>query len=282
MMFDQVRLDADSKSVRNILKKPVFPLLKCRLRSSDSGIFTGTDISSTFDINYEQDNIDDESGSINTTTTDNKPNNRHRNISMSLNSDRDYKLNLRVCKSLSDINFQSIDESSENWPNQGVHANESCDNALIIENKWKEMKERKLKTATLVPVARSQSFAIDPALINKHDGLMHTLYYFDEYGSPKLRDSQAVVEEKKKKDRKTKFKSKPIDDDLPQCSCFSFVKLSKKVKKMCKLTKSKFLKCPLSISISRLFFYISCLFLIKNSLIDNIVCCRCFNDIVVP
>ena len=90
-----------------------------------------------------------------------------------------------------------------------------------------------------------QVFAIDPKLINKYDGLEQTLYYIDENGSPKIREKYALqrqlAEEKrqrkqqKKLERAAKFGGS-LDGEPPvQCSCFSFSRLSRKLKEMCKL-----------------------------------------------
>ncbi|XP_052889055.1 protein kinase shaggy [Anopheles moucheti] len=89
-----------------------------------------------------------------------------------------------------------------------------------------------------------QVFAIDPKLINKYDGLEQTLYYIDENGSPKIREKYALqrqlAEEKrqrkqqKKLERAAKYGSS-LDGEPPvQCSCFSFSRLSRKLKEMCK------------------------------------------------
>uniref|UniRef100_A0A182K8J6 Uncharacterized protein n=1 Tax=Anopheles christyi TaxID=43041 RepID=A0A182K8J6_9DIPT len=90
-----------------------------------------------------------------------------------------------------------------------------------------------------------QVFAIDPKLINKYDGLEQTLYFIDENGSPKIREKYALqrqlAEEKrqrkqqKKLERATKYGGS-LDGEPPvQCSCFSFSRLSRKLKEMCKL-----------------------------------------------
>ncbi|XP_055613386.1 glycogen synthase kinase-3-like isoform X2 [Uranotaenia lowii] len=84
-----------------------------------------------------------------------------------------------------------------------------------------------------------QVFSIDPKLINKSDGLQHTLYYIDENGSPKLREryslQQQLAEEKKrrKKERKAE-KYGPDGEETTQCTCFSFSRWSRKFKKLCK------------------------------------------------
>uniref|UniRef100_A0A182XF95 Protein kinase domain-containing protein n=1 Tax=Anopheles quadriannulatus TaxID=34691 RepID=A0A182XF95_ANOQN len=89
-----------------------------------------------------------------------------------------------------------------------------------------------------------QVFAIDPKLINKYDGLEQTLYYIDENGSPKIREKYALqrqlAEEKrqrkqqKKLERAAKFGGS-LDGEPPvQCSCFSFSRISRKLKEMCK------------------------------------------------
>uniref|UniRef100_A0A1Q3G2P2 Protein kinase shaggy n=1 Tax=Culex tarsalis TaxID=7177 RepID=A0A1Q3G2P2_CULTA len=85
-----------------------------------------------------------------------------------------------------------------------------------------------------------QAFSIDPKLINKYDGLEHTLYYIDENGSPKLRDKfsvqQQLAEEKKRRKRERKIEKYGVDADAvtPQCTCFSFSRLSRKFREMCK------------------------------------------------
>ncbi|KAL5277452.1 GSK3B family protein [Megaselia abdita] len=49
---------------------------------------------------------------------------------------------------------------------------------------------------------------IDPKIINRKDGLRDTMYYLDEFGSPKLREKYA-----KKKGKKTKQKQKTKNED---------------------------------------------------------------------
>ncbi|XP_053696718.1 glycogen synthase kinase-3 beta-like [Sabethes cyaneus] len=85
-----------------------------------------------------------------------------------------------------------------------------------------------------------QAFSIDPKLINRYDGLEHTLYYIDENGSPKLRDrfsvQQQLAEEKKrrKKERKLEKFASEGDEAAAQCTCFSFSRISRKFREMCK------------------------------------------------
>uniref|UniRef100_A0A1Y9H212 Protein kinase domain-containing protein n=1 Tax=Anopheles dirus TaxID=7168 RepID=A0A1Y9H212_9DIPT len=89
-----------------------------------------------------------------------------------------------------------------------------------------------------------QVFAIDPKLINKYDGLEQTLYYIDENGSPKMREKYAIqrqlAEEKrarkqqKKLERAAKYGGSLDGEPTVQCSCFSFSRLSRKLKEMCK------------------------------------------------
>ncbi|XP_029728813.2 glycogen synthase kinase-3 beta isoform X2 [Aedes albopictus] len=85
-----------------------------------------------------------------------------------------------------------------------------------------------------------QAFSIDPKLINKFDGLEHTLYYIDENGSPKLREKysvqQQIAAEKKRRKKAKKLEKYGPDgeDESAQCTCFSFSRLSKKFRDMCK------------------------------------------------
>uniref|UniRef100_A0A182F9J4 Uncharacterized protein n=1 Tax=Anopheles albimanus TaxID=7167 RepID=A0A182F9J4_ANOAL len=88
-----------------------------------------------------------------------------------------------------------------------------------------------------------QVFAIDPKLINKYDGLEQTLYYIDENGSPKIREKYALqrqlAEEKRQRKQQKKLerqaaKSSGGGEPTVQCSCFSFSRLSRKFKEMCK------------------------------------------------
>ncbi|XP_050068710.1 protein kinase shaggy-like [Anopheles maculipalpis] len=89
-----------------------------------------------------------------------------------------------------------------------------------------------------------QVFAIDPKLINKYDGLEQTLYYIDENGSPKIREKYALqrqlAEEKRQRKQQKKLERAAkyggsLDGEPPvQCSCFSFSRLSRKLKEMCK------------------------------------------------
>ncbi|XP_039432609.1 glycogen synthase kinase-3 beta isoform X3 [Culex pipiens pallens] len=97
-----------------------------------------------------------------------------------------------------------------------------------------------LQSKKLVDPSLLQAFSIDPKLINKYDGLEHTLYYIDENGSPKLRDKfsvqQQLAEEKKRRKRERKMEKYGVDADAvtPQCTCFSFSRLSRKFREMCK------------------------------------------------
>ncbi|XP_050085481.1 mitogen-activated protein kinase kinase kinase 1 isoform X1 [Anopheles aquasalis] len=86
-----------------------------------------------------------------------------------------------------------------------------------------------------------QVFAIDPKLINKYDGLEQTLYYIDENGSPKIREKYALqrqlAEEKRQRKQQKKLEraSKSSGGEpTVQCSCFSFSRLSRKFKELCK------------------------------------------------
>ncbi|KAL9697316.1 hypothetical protein quinque_000757 [Culex quinquefasciatus] len=95
-----------------------------------------------------------------------------------------------------------------------------------------------LQSKKLVDPSLLQAFSIDPKLINKYDGLEHTLYYIDENGSPKLRDKfsvqQQLAEEKKRRKRERKMEKYGVDADAvtPQCTCFSFSRLSRKFREM--------------------------------------------------
>uniref|UniRef100_A0A182MPG7 Protein kinase domain-containing protein n=1 Tax=Anopheles culicifacies TaxID=139723 RepID=A0A182MPG7_9DIPT len=107
-----------------------------------------------------------------------------------------------------------------------------------------------VKPAPVVPVPPIsdpnvlQVFAIDPKLINKYDGLEQTLYYIDENGSPKIREKYAIqrqlAEEKRQRKQQKKLERAAkyggsLDGEPPvQCSCFSFSRLSRKLKEMCK------------------------------------------------
>ncbi|XP_058059079.1 glycogen synthase kinase-3 beta isoform X1 [Anopheles bellator] len=91
-----------------------------------------------------------------------------------------------------------------------------------------------------------QVFAIDPKLINRYDGLEQTLYYIDENGSPKIREKYALqrqlAEEKRQRKQQKKLERAAKyggsmdggSDPTVQCSCFSFSRLSRKFKEMCK------------------------------------------------
>jgi hypothetical protein len=75
-------------------------------------------------------------------------------------------------------------------------------------------------------------FSIDPKLINKWDGLKQAQYFVDdENGSPKIQESaiekQRVLEEKK-------LRKQQARQERATCSCFSFLKLSRKLKEICK------------------------------------------------
>lgn len=82
------------------------------------------------------------------------------------------------------------------------------------------------------------SFAIDPKLINKFDGLSQSLYYIDENGSPKIREryikQQRIIIEKQEQKKREKAARKSMESDSATCSCFNFTRLSKKLKELCK------------------------------------------------
>jgi hypothetical protein len=82
------------------------------------------------------------------------------------------------------------------------------------------------------------SFAIDPKLINKFDGLSQSLYYIDENGSPKIREryikQQRLLIEKQEQRKREKAARKSLESENAACSCFNFSRLSKKLKELCK------------------------------------------------
>lgn len=84
------------------------------------------------------------------------------------------------------------------------------------------------------------SFAIDPKLINKFDGLSQSLYYIDENGSPKIREryikQQRMLIEKQEQRKREKAARKSMESENATCSCFNFSRLSKKLKELCKST----------------------------------------------
>lgn len=87
-----------------------------------------------------------------------------------------------------------------------------------------------------VAVTKTESFIIDPKLINKYDGLSQSLYYIDENGSPKIREryikqQRMVIEKQEQKRREKEARS---ERETTSCSCFNFTRLSKKLKELCK------------------------------------------------
>lgn len=82
------------------------------------------------------------------------------------------------------------------------------------------------------------SFAIDPKLINKFDGLSQSLYFIDENGSPKIREryikQQRLLIEKQEQRKREKAARKSLESETATCSCFNFSRLSKKLKELCK------------------------------------------------
>ncbi|XP_062554138.1 glycogen synthase kinase-3 beta isoform X2 [Armigeres subalbatus] len=180
-------------------------------------------------------------------------------LDQSHESKTDNKLSKRACQSLPDVNSPR--------PTALKAIGTTCDSSSDIQVAPKkddiELRSApktakpcdtgglaKQATAPVVPGAASQrktidhsllqAFSIDPKLINKSDGLEHTLYYIDENGSPKLRDKFAVqqqlADEKKRRKKAKKLEKYGADgeDDTAQCTCFSFSRLSKKFRDMCK------------------------------------------------
>lgn len=181
-------------------------------------------------------------------------------LDQSHESKTDSKMSKRACQSLPDVNSPR--------PNALKAIGTICDSSsdILVAPKKDEIELRSMSeaaapcdtggladkqaSAPVGPVSGSQrktvdpsllqAFFIDPKLINKFDGLEHTLYYIDENGSPKLRDKfsvqQQLADEKKrrKKAKKMEKYSSDGEDDTAQCTCFSFSRLSKKFRDMCK------------------------------------------------
>lgn len=190
-------------------------------------------------------------------------------LDQSHESKTDSKLSKRTCQSLPDVNSPR--------PNALNAIGTTCDSSsdTLVAPKKDEIELRctseaaapcdtggpagKQATAPVGPVSGSQrktvdpsllqAFFIDPKLINKFDGLEHTLYYIDENGSPKLRDKfsvqQQLADEKKrrKKAKKMEKYSSDGEDDTAQCNCFSFSRLSKKFRDMCKYSALIIVDC---------------------------------------
>ncbi|XP_065079671.1 glycogen synthase kinase-3 beta isoform X2 [Ochlerotatus camptorhynchus] len=181
-------------------------------------------------------------------------------LDQSHESKTDSKMSKRTCQSLPDVNNPR--------PNALKAIETTCDSSsdILVAPKKDEIELRctteaaapcdtgglagNQATAPVGPVSGSQrktvdpsllqAFSIDPKMINKFDGLEHTLYYIDENGSPKLRDKfsvqQQLADEKKrrKKAKKLEKYSSDGEDDTAQCTCFSFSRLSKKFRDICK------------------------------------------------
>lgn len=181
-------------------------------------------------------------------------------LDQSHESKTDRKLSKRACQSLPDVNSPR--------PNALKAKGTTCDSSsdIHVAPKKDEIELRassdaakpcdtgghgKQATAPVAPALATsqrkpvdpsllQAFSIDPKLINKFDGLEHTLYYIDENGSPKLRDKysvqQQLADEKKRRKKAKKLEKYGPDgeDDMAQCTCFSFSRLSKKFRDMCK------------------------------------------------
>lgn len=98
---------------------------------------------------------------------------------------------------------------------------------------------------------KADSFAIDPKLINKYDGLSQSLYYVDENGSPKIRErfikQQRILIEKQEQKKREKAARKSLESEA-SCSCFNFSRLSKKLKELCKFS-------PTTSCLSTFFFF---------------------------
>ncbi|XP_058824017.1 glycogen synthase kinase-3 beta-like isoform X2 [Topomyia yanbarensis] len=173
------------------------------------------------------------------------------------------KLNKRTCQSLPDVNsprpraltaaVTTCDSSSdivvaprkdETDHRVASGATKPCDTGGVVRKASapvaagpaiSHQQRAKFDDASLL-----QAFSIDPKLINKYDGLEHTLYYIDENGSPKLRDKfsvqQQLAEEKKRRKQEKKLEKGGSDGEeaTTQCTCFSFSRLTRKVREMCK------------------------------------------------
>lgn len=181
------------------------------------------------------------------------------------NSKTERKLgNKRTCQSLPDVN-------SPRALSTAVAVVTTCDSSsdIVVAPKKDEglatrpcdtggAKAAKHRASSSIPTAVMQSskkmvdpsllqaFSIDPKLINRYDGLEHTLYYIDENGSPKLRDKfsvqQQLAEEKKRRKRERKMEKYGANADAvtPQCTCFSFSRLSRKFREMCEYLALRF------------------------------------------
>lgn len=151
--------------------------------------------------------------------------------------------NKRTCQSMPDVNSPRALSTAV-----GVTTCDSSSDIVVAPTRPCDTGGAKLRSSAIPAVMQSkrpvdpsllQAFSIDPKLINKYDGLEHTLYYIDENGSPKLRDKFSVqqqqAEEKKRRKRERKIEKYGVDGDAvtPQCTCFSFSRLSKKFRDMC-------------------------------------------------
>lgn len=70
-----------------------------------------------------------------------------------------------------------------------------------------------------------------PKIINRKDGLKNSMYYFDENGSPKLRDPSVLNRTRRKQLSEEKDERRKLQtESSSSCACFSFSKLKKKIK----------------------------------------------------
>ncbi|XP_055633919.1 uncharacterized protein LOC129774236 [Toxorhynchites rutilus septentrionalis] len=195
----------------------------------------------------DEDDEDDEvgeDGEQNTTAKSNRKLNKRTCQSLpDVNSPRPHTFTAVVttCDSSSDIEVVPRKEETE-LGRSTDDATKPCDTGGVVAKKSTTLPvaagsaaQRKIVDPSLL-----QAFSIDPKLINKSDGLEHTLYYIDENGSPKLREKFSVqrqlAEEKKRRKRERRLEKYGPDADevTPQCTCFSFSRLSKKFREICK------------------------------------------------
>lgn len=146
-------------------------------------------------------------------------------------------------------NISTTKTTSVSIKTEFVTKNNSVDTVVCGTDKTQETQTQKLTDDELCLVNRSQSpqkvtrvpnvtISEDdvclPKIINRNDGLKNSIYYFDENGSPKIRDEVQMHKNHKKSTNERKRNSfaarEKSDDDM--CTCFSFSKLKKKLKEI--------------------------------------------------
>lgn len=144
------------------------------------------------------------------------------------------------------------DDCDENNSNSSIVVNNNNDDNIKINDDENDVETRKIQQKIdninrcqspekqrLTTINIDDDFVL-PKIINRNDGLKNKIYYFDENGSPKIRDPDALNKNLKKEERKRNNFAREKNDDtqnnVSSCACFSFSKLRKKLKEIRKFS----------------------------------------------